>query len=152
MNRLSKTPWASVLLVGALTISQPGAADTPVFHSLDGATGLPFSDAVAYDDLLYLSGKLGTDATGKLVSGGITPETEQLMENIKATLARHKLDMADIIKCTVFLGDIGDWPAFNEVYRRYFEAGRFPARSALAASGLALGAAVEVECLAALDD
>ena len=71
------------------------------------------------------------------------------MENIKATLGRHGLGMDDIIKCTVFLADIAEWPEFNKVYAAYFDQGRYPARSALAASGLALGARVEVECIAA---
>ena len=72
------------------------------------------------------------------------------MENIKATLLRHQLDMSDIIKCTVFLADMAEWQTFNEVYASYFEKGRYPARSALGASSLALGARVELECMAAL--
>ena len=69
------------------------------------------------------------------------------MDNIKATLERHGYNMNHIIKCTAMLADIGEWGAFNEVYRGYFTA-HFPARSALGANGLALGARVEVECLA----
>jgi enamine deaminase RidA (YjgF/YER057c/UK114 family) len=99
-----------------------------------------------------LSGEIGTGAGGELVSGGIGPESRQTMENIKATLARRGLAMPDIIKCSVFLADIGEWPDFNTIYASYFEKGRYPARSALAASGLALGARVEVECMASLDD
>ncbi len=110
----------------------------------------PFSEAVAHNGVLYLSGDIGTDASGELVKGGIGPESRQVMENIKATLGRHGLEMRDIIKCTVFLADIAEWPAFNQVYASYFERGRYPARSALAASGLALGARAEVECIAAL--
>jgi len=110
----------------------------------------PFSEAVAYNGVLYLSGDLGVGADGKLVAGGIGPESRQTMENIKATLKRHELDMGDIIKCTVFLADITDWPEFNKVYASYFEKGRYPARSALAAAALALGARVELECIAAL--
>ncbi len=72
------------------------------------------------------------------------------MENIKATLGRHDLTMQDILKCTVFLADISEWPLFNNVYAGYFEKEHYPARSALAASGLAMGARVEVECIAAL--
>ncbi len=62
----------------------------------------------------------------------------------------YDLGMEDIIKCTVFLADISEWQTFNKSYVEHFEVGRFPARSALAASGLALGARVEVECMAAL--
>ena len=72
------------------------------------------------------------------------------MENIKATLNSRGLDMSDIIKCTAFLADMTEWSGFNEIYATYFEKGRYPARSALAASGLALGARVELECIAAL--
>jgi reactive intermediate/imine deaminase len=110
----------------------------------------PFSEAVAHGGVLYLSGDIGAGANGELVEGGIGPESRQVMENIKATLGRHGLEMRDIIQCTVFLADIAEWPAFNQVYATYFERGRYPARSALAASGLALGARVEVECIAAL--
>ena len=110
----------------------------------------PFSEAVAYGGVLYLSGDIGTESSGKLVGGGIGPESRQTMENIKATLGRHGLGMGDIIKCTVFLADISEWPTFNEIYAGYFEKGRYPARSALAASGLALGARVELECIAGM--
>lgn len=70
------------------------------------------------------------------------------MENIKAALERHGSSLANVVKSTVFLADIGDWASFNEVYRSYFAPGRYPARSALAASGLAHAARVEVECVA----
>jgi 2-iminobutanoate/2-iminopropanoate deaminase len=110
----------------------------------------PFSEAVAYNGVLYLSGDVGMGPDGKLVTGGIGPESRQTMENIQATLERHDLDMGDVIKCTVFLADIAEWPEFNKIYASYFDNGRYPARSALAAAALALGARVEVECIAAL--
>lgn len=125
-------------------------AEAPVIYPSKKYPDFPFSEAVAYNGVLYLSGDLGADSTGKLVSGGIEAETRQTMENIKATLGRHGLEMGDIIKCTVFLADIAEWPGFNKIYKTYFEKGRYPARSALAASGLALGARVELECMAAL--
>ena len=126
------------------------AADGPTIYPSGKYPDFPFAEAVAYGGVLYLSGDVGTDASGKLVEGGIASESRQTMENIKATLARHGLDMSDVIKCTVFLADIDEWPAFNRVYAEYFEKGRYPARSALAASGLALGARVELDCIAAL--
>lgn len=141
------------LLIATFTVvafnSQVAAGDKPDFYPSTKYSDLPFSEAVAYDGLLYLSGDLGIGSNGKLVEGGIGPESRQTMENIKATLVRHGLDMRAIIKCTVFLADITEWPAFNEIYAGYFEKGRYPARSALAASGLALGARVELECIAA---
>ncbi len=111
---------------------------------------LPFADVVRVGSLLFQSGKLGFDpATNKLVPGGIQPETRATMDNIRDTFARHGVGMDRVVKCTVFLVDMKEWPAMNEVYVTYFPAGK-PARSALAASGLALGARVEIECIAAL--
>ena len=125
------------------------AADKPEIYPSSKYPDYPFSEAVAYSGVLYLSGDIGTDPSGRLVEGGIVPESRQTMENVKATLNRHGLGLADIIKCTVFLADISEWPAFNEIYAGYFEKGKYPARSALAASGLALGARVELDCIAA---
>ena len=111
---------------------------------------LPFADVVRAGDLLFQSGKLGFDpATNKLVPGGIQPETRATMDNIRDTFARHGVGMDRVVKCTVFLADMKEWPAMNEIYVQYFPAGK-PARSALAAAGLALGARVEIECIAAL--
>jgi 2-iminobutanoate/2-iminopropanoate deaminase len=113
------------------------------------ATNLPFSDAVRVGDLLYLSGQLGNKpGTADLVPGGIRNETRQMLDNIRAVLVRHGSSLARVVKCTVFLADIGEWAAFNEVYRAYFADDELPARSALGASGLALGTRVEVECIA----
>jgi len=86
----------------------------------------------------------------KLVAGGIENETRQTMENIKTSLEAHGYSLNDLVKCTVMLADISEWTKFNEVYRTYFT-DHFPARSALGANGLALGARVEVECVAAVD-
>jgi len=139
---------AGFLLAGiAATVA---GSEVPGFFPSARHPDFPFSEAVAHGGMLYLSGDIGTGADGKLVAGGIGPETRQVMENIKATLARHQLGMGDIVKCTVFLADIADWPEFNTVYAGYFDPGRYPARSALAAAGLALGAKVEVECMAAM--
>lgn len=72
------------------------------------------------------------------------------MDNIKASLADLNLTMEDIVKCTVMIDDMSDWPAFNVIYKSYFD-GQFPARSAFGVDGLALGASVEVECVAYRD-
>lgn len=110
--------------------------------------GLPFSEAVRVGELLFLSGQIGiVPGTLKLVPGGIREEARQTLENIKSCLEAHGLAMTDLVKCTVMLADISEWDTFNEVYKTYF-AGRYPARSALGANGLAQGARVEVECIA----
>lgn len=125
-------------------------AGAPVFHFNPAfkEKGYPFSEAVEAGGFVFLSGQIGTDPkTAELVEGGIEPQSRQTMENIKAALARRDLTFADVVKCTVMIDDMADWPAFNTVYAEYFD-GEFPARSAFGADGLALGAAVEVECIA----
>lgn len=109
----------------------------------------PFSPAVRANGFLYLSGQIGTDSTGALVPGGIGPETRQTMLNIQEVLRRAGSSFDRVVKCTVFLADMREWPAMNEVYVTFFKPGRLPARSAMGASGLALGARVEIECVAA---
>jgi len=107
----------------------------------------PFSSAVRVGDVLYLSGAIGVTPDGKL------PETfegqaKQTMENVGAALKARGLGWGDVFKCTVFIADMKNWPAFNAVYVPYFPAGKLPARSAFGANGLALGAELELECMA----
>ena len=109
--------------------------------------GLPFSAAVRVGTTLYLSGQLGIGADGKLVEGGIGPETKQTLENIKATLEMYGSSLDHAVKMTVMLADIAKWGDMNAVYVTYFP-NHFPARSALGVSGLAFGARVEIECVA----
>ncbi|MEM9937496.1 MAG: RidA family protein [Pseudomonadota bacterium] len=110
-------------------------------------SGFPLSTAVEADGWIFLSGALGTVPGEGLVPGGIGPETTQTMDNIKATLEAEGLGMDRVVKCLVMLADIDEWQTFNEIYKTYFD-DDYPARSAFGASGLALGARVEVECIA----
>lgn len=116
-----------------------------------GPVTRPFSPAVRVGDMLYLSGQIGTaaSAAGGLVAGGIEAETRQTMENIKDVLEKSGSSLERVVKCTVMMADMREWDAMNAVYTRYFPAHK-PARSAFGASGLALGARVEIECWAAL--
>jgi 2-iminobutanoate/2-iminopropanoate deaminase len=118
----------------------------------EGVARLPvFSSAVRSGDVIYLSGALGAlpgVMPPQLIEGGIEAETRQTMDNIITVLAAADATLADLIKCTVFLADIDDYAAMNSVYLEYFPSDP-PARSALAGSGLALGALVEIECIAA---
>ena len=98
-------------------------------------------------DLLFLSGSSGSVPDGKLPAG-MEAQARQTMENIGAVLKGQGLGFGDVVKCTVMLDDMADWPAFNKVYVTYFPDGKYPARSAFGADGLALGALVEVECMA----
>lgn len=120
-----------------------------MFFGAEGAaSSLPFSEAVQVGRTLYLSGQVGADATMNLVPGGIAAETRQTMENIRRVLERHGLSLGNVVKCTVMMADMGEWAAMNEVYRGFFD-GPLPTRSAFGTSGLALGARVEIECIAA---
>ncbi len=108
---------------------------------------LPFSSAVRAGNTLYLSGNLGNiPGSLDLATGGIAGETRQTMENISAVLKQFGSSMDEVVKCTVFLADMSEWGEMNEVYKTFFN--NPPARSALGASGLALNARVEIECIA----
>ena len=113
--------------------------------------GYPYSESAKVGNLLFLAGQIGENADGNLVPGGIQAEAEQMMLNIEAALARRGLGMRNVVKCTVFLADIAEWGAFNEIYKKHFSH-PYPARSALGASGLAAGARVEMECIAGYPD
>ncbi len=115
---------------------------------IPAARGMPFSRAVRVGEMLYLSGVLGSSASGKLVPGGIRGEMQQAMHLIAQELERNGSTMAQVAKCTVILADIKDFAAMNEVYVRHFPADRLPARTTFQAGGLLDKARVEVECLA----
>ncbi|HEX4935184.1 MAG TPA: RidA family protein, partial [Gemmatimonadaceae bacterium] len=112
----------------------------------------PFSPAVQVGNLLFLAGQIGTSANaqGGVVPGGVQAETRQTMENIKDVLEKSGSSLDRVVKCTVFMADMREWNTMNEEYVKYFPRNK-PARSALGANGLALGARVEIECIAQVD-
>jgi len=117
---------------------------------VDGALAgqhLPFSEAVRVGWTLYLAGQIGTDSTGHLVPGGIQPETRQVLTNISRVLQAHGSSLDRVVKCTVMMADMKEWPAMNQVYATFFPE-HFPARSAFGTTGLARDARVEIECIA----
>ncbi len=147
-----KKQLVALLTILCCAVVTPAVAGGHDPEYLGGNPEWPFSDAVRVGNMLYLSGKLGNlPGTAQLAEGGIQGETRQTMENIKASLERHGSGMDRVVKCTVFLADIAEWGAMNEVYRTYFPENR-PARSALGVSGLALDARVEIECMATVAD
>ncbi|GMV10618.1 MAG: hypothetical protein AMXMBFR55_23520 [Gemmatimonadota bacterium] len=153
--------FLSLLAVGACSRATPTPAPTPAgttvtengitWHLPYGRPTRPFSPAVQVGNLLFLAGQIGTSASaqGGVVPGGIQAETRQTMENIKDVLAKSGSSLDRVVKCTVFMADMREWDAMNEVYATYFPRNK-PARSAFGATGLALGARVEIECIAAV--
>ncbi|WP_310569640.1 RidA family protein [Gemmatimonas sp.] len=139
---MAVVPFASACRKSVRTSAEPQ------FIHPDGPPANPFSPAVRVGNILFVSGTLGTKPDGTLVPGGIQPETRQLLENVKRTLAAAGVGMDRVVKCTVFLADLKEWPAMNEVYRSYFSNGNYPARTAVQAT-LLFGARVEMECAAA---
>jgi len=132
----------------AMFIAAPLAAqDHQVIHVNEPA-GLPFSSATRVGNLLFLAGQVGnTPGTRQLADTGIARQTRQAFENIKTVLAAAGSSLERVVKCTVFLTSMGDYQAMNAVYATYFPKDP-PARSTVAGSGLALGARVEIECIA----
>lgn len=143
-----QTMTAATLLVSGLV----NADSSPEFLNSGSVlpTNLPFSEVVVVGDMLFLSGQIGNmPGTLTLAEGGIEAETRQVMENIQTSLEANGFELTNLVKCTVMLADIKEWGVFNDVYKTYFEAGKFPARAAFGANGLAVGAKVEVDCLGA---
>ena len=111
--------------------------------------GFPFSDMVeTTGGLIFISGLVGTDESGELVTGGLEAETHAIFRQMKTYLAHLNLDLTDVVKCLVMIDDIAKWGAFNGIYTQYFSP-PYPARSSMGADGLALGASLELECIAA---
>jgi len=150
----SLEPRADAQPPASLVVTEDSVSTRPTHRVVrpEGLSTNPlFSPAVQSGNLLFLSGQLGTlpgMTPAQLVEGGVQAEASQALENIRAILSTEGLVMEDLVKCTVFLADIADYAAVNEVYATFFPVDP-PARSALGASGLALGGEVEIECIAA---
>ncbi len=109
---------------------------------------LPFSHLVIAGSAVYVSGQVALDpATGALLEGDVSAQTEQIFANLRTVLKAAGKDLDDVVKTTVFLADMRDYPAMNAVYARHFTP-PYPARSAIAVAALPLGARVEIECVA----
>ena len=108
----------------------------------------PFSQATIVNNVIYLSGQIGTLSNGELISGGMEAETEQTLVNIKTLNNSMGVSMDDVFKCTCILEDIKDFSKMSEIYTTFFKKKMKPARTTFAASGLAAGAKLEIECMA----
>ena len=123
-------------------------ADIETFRLESLPAELPFCSAVRAGDTVHVSGQIGNvPGEMRLVEGGIEAEARQAMEHMKAALELAGSSLDRVLKCTVYLADMADYRAFNGVYASYFP-NRQPARSGLQVAGLALGARVEIECVA----
>src|SRR5216117_2588507 len=108
----------------------------------------PYNHAVRVGDLLFCAGQIPLDpATGNLISGDIRAQTQRVLENVKAILDDQRLTFANVVKSTVFLTDLADFAAMNELYAKYFTAD-FPARSTVQVAALPKGANVKIEVIA----
>jgi 2-iminobutanoate/2-iminopropanoate deaminase len=147
---------AALLLSACVSVDVDEAAPAPdVSHNtgqpISGQT-LPFSRAVRVGHTLYLSGELGIDpATNALVPGGTGPETRQIFRNYERTLAEYGAGLSDLVKCTVFLGDMAHYGEMNAAYAAAVPDPK-PARSTVGVNGLGFGAALEIECIAVLSE
>ncbi len=128
-----------LFLTFGLSANQP---DRLVLPSTE-ENNYPFSDAVKVGNLLFISGMVGSEET----IGDLETETHDIFKQMKVVLSEYELSFFDVVKCTVFLDDVGEWSKFNSVYTQYFKK-PYPARSALGADGLADGASLELECIA----
>lgn len=137
---------AALLAFGtACATARPVAA--PVFPPFTGGAGSAFSPVVKANGFIFLAGQLGTDG-GRLVPGGIGPETRQTMTNIKNLLERNGSSMDKVVRCLVLLADINDRQAMSAEYVTFFAPDKRPVRTAAGSNGLALNAKVEIECVA----
>ncbi len=108
----------------------------------------PYNQAVEMGGLVFTSGQIGMDpSTGKLVDGGIEAETVQALHNLQSVLEAAGATLSDVLKCTVYVTDMGDYPRINEVYGRFFKDGA-PARSLVEVKALPAGARVEIDAIA----
>ena len=155
MRRSIARHAAAAVLAAALVPASHGLAQQPAparssqtVVQLAGETeGLPFSHAVRAGGMIYLSGQIGVLPGTLELADGVEAQTRQAMENIKRVLQAAGASLYDVVKCTIFLDNMDDYWTMNEVYAEFWE-GPPPARSAFGADGLALGALLEIECLA----
>lgn len=138
------------ILVTSLSASSSPEADKKAVAGATKPIG-PYSAGVDVGSLVFVAGQIGMDpATGKFVEGGIEAQTAQVMKNAEAVLKNAGLGFEHVVRTTVYLADIADFQAMNQVYARYFPEGSIPpARSTIGVAALPAGARVEIDFIAA---
>jgi len=146
------TKLLSPLFLSLVLSMTAQAKESPLTYieagSFGGNVERPLSKAVIVNDIIYLSGSLGIGEEG-LVKGGVQAETTQAMNNIKNILEENNSSLENVIKCTVFLADMGEWQDMNDAYVKFFPKNK-PARSAFGVGGIGMNGRVEIECFAAV--
>lgn len=139
----------------ALTACASGGAGGPgreVIRPTNAQTLATYSPAIRIGNLVFFSGQIGLRPGGEGLAGNIREETRQALENLRNLMNAAGVERDGLVKCTVFLADIRDYAAMNEVYAAFFQPEPAPARSAVGVAGLPAGARVEIECIAAVGD
>ena len=148
MGRDIARVMVALLLVAVVACSAPESGRRIIATDQAPAAIGPYSQAIEVGTTLYLAGQIGLDpATGRLVAGGIEPETRQVMANLQAVLAGAGYDLADVVQAQVYLADLAEYDTFNAIYAGYFS-GDPPARAVVEAQRLPRNAAVEILAVA----
>ncbi len=140
----------AILVFAASAARQEGALKREIRTAAARPSKAPLSQAIAAGGFVFCSGQLPVDPqTGKIVEGGIEEQTRQVLKNLSAVLEAAGCSFDHVVKCTVMISDMNDFSGMNKVYAEFFKTPA-PARATFAASGLALNAKVEIECIAVL--
>jgi 2-iminobutanoate/2-iminopropanoate deaminase len=135
------------LVIAAGIAAQPGFTQERKAINLSPARGLPFSDGIVAGNTLYVAGQEGTDASDKLVAGGIGPETTAALDNVEKVLKAAGFELKDVVSVTVYLADIHEFPDMNKIYKGVMPDPK-PARATIQAAGLVNNARIEISAIA----
>ena len=142
-----KPAYLAIVVVGASLTVLPLNAQQHKAINLSTQRGLPFSDGMVVGNTLYVAGQQGTDASDKLVAGGIGPETTATLENIQKVLKAAGFELKDVVSVTVYLADIHEFPDMNKVYKSVMPDPK-PARATVQVAALVNNARVEISAIA----
>jgi 2-iminobutanoate/2-iminopropanoate deaminase len=139
--------WAFAVALTIAVAGQGGYCQERKAINLSPARGLPFSDGVVAGNTLYVAGQEGTDASDKLVAGGVGPETTAALDNIQKVLKAAGFELKDVVSVTVYLADIHEFPDMNKVYKSVMPDPK-PARATIQAAALVNNARIEISAIA----
>jgi 2-iminobutanoate/2-iminopropanoate deaminase len=139
--------FAALMILSVNLCALPCPAQEHKAVNLSATRGLPFSDGIVAGKTLYVAGQEGTDASDKLVAGGIGPETTTALENIQKVLKAAGFELKDVVSVTVYLADIHDFPEMNKVYKSVMPDPK-PARATVQAAALVNNARIEISAIA----